>query len=79
MVEKEDVDVEKGVGFGENGEDYVRIEMVEKENRISKEERNIKRLFYEKDEKMKNVIKIEGKRQKELKNLRDGKCLKDGI
>lgn len=62
MVEKEDVDVEKGVGFGENGEDYVRIEMVEKENRISKEERNIKRLFYEKDEKMKNVIKIEGKR-----------------
>ena len=43
MVEKSGVVVSPGVAFGEHGEGYVRIAMVENEQRIRQAARNVKR------------------------------------
>lgn len=45
LVEKADVAVAPGIGFGEHGDDYVRIALVENEHRIRQAARNIKRFF----------------------------------
>src|SRR5438067_1784739 len=44
LVEKAEVAVSPGVGFGEHGEGYVRIALVENEQRIRQAARNIRRL-----------------------------------
>lgn len=54
--------VAPGVGFGEHGDDYVRIALVENEHRIRQAARNIKRFFSAKDENLQNVIPLEGHR-----------------
>ncbi|MBO0222984.1 alanine transaminase, partial [Vibrio parahaemolyticus] len=45
LVEKADVAVAPGIGFGEHGDDYVRIALVENEQRIRQAARNIRRFF----------------------------------
>lgn len=49
LIEKADVAVAPGVGFGENGDDHVRIALVENEHRLRQAARNIKRFFSEDD------------------------------
>jgi alanine-synthesizing transaminase len=58
LIEKADVAVSPGVGFGENGEGYVRIALVENEHRIRQAARNIKKFLAQPHETMHNVIPI---------------------
>ncbi|AZN72299.1 LL-diaminopimelate aminotransferase [Georhizobium profundi] len=62
LVEKADVAVAPGVGFGEQGDDYVRIALVENEHRIRQAARNIKRFLATADETMHNVIALNARR-----------------
>ncbi len=55
LLEKADVAVSPGIGFGQYGEGYVRIALVENEHRIRQAARNIKRFFNEAPN-MHNVI-----------------------
>ena len=45
LIEHADVAVAPGIGFGEHGDDYVRIALVENEHRIRQAARNIKRFL----------------------------------
>jgi len=56
LVEKADVAVAPGVGFGEHGDDYVRIALVENEHRIRQAARNIKRFLTTAAEATTNVV-----------------------
>jgi alanine-synthesizing transaminase len=57
LIEKADVAVAPGIGFGEHGDDYVRIALVENEQRIRQAARNIKPLPGDHgDETLHNVI-----------------------
>ncbi|MCG6857673.1 MAG: LL-diaminopimelate aminotransferase [Salaquimonas sp.] len=62
LVEKANVAVSPGVGFGEYGEDHVRIALVENEHRIRQAARNIKRFLASADETLHNVIPIAARR-----------------
>jgi alanine-synthesizing transaminase len=62
LVEKADVAVAPGVGFGEHGDDHVRIALVENEHRIRQAARNIKRFFASVEEKPDNVISLRAHR-----------------
>lgn len=56
LLEQADVAVAPGIGFGEYGEGYVRIALVENEHRIRQAARNIKKFFSAVDDGMENVI-----------------------
>lgn len=56
LLEHADVAVSPGIGFGEHGEGYVRIALVENEQRIRQAARNIRKFFALKRETMHNVI-----------------------
>ncbi|PTW60081.1 alanine-synthesizing transaminase [Breoghania corrubedonensis] len=56
LIEKADVAVAPGIGFGEYGDDYVRIALVENEQRIRQAARNIRRFLETADETLHNVI-----------------------
>jgi alanine-synthesizing transaminase len=58
LIEKADVAVSPGLGFGEHGEGYVRIALVENEHRIRQAARNIKKFLARAPETMHNVIPI---------------------
>ncbi len=58
LVEKAHVAVAPGMGFGEHGEGYVRIALVENEQRIRQAARSIKRFLAQGSETMHNVIPI---------------------
>jgi alanine-synthesizing transaminase len=58
LVEKADVAVSPGLGFGEYGEGFVRIALVENEHRIRQAARNIKKFLARSRESMHNVIPI---------------------
>ena len=58
LVEKADVAVSPGLGFGEYGEGFVRIALVENEHRIRQAARNIKKFLARSRETMHNVIPI---------------------
>ena len=45
LVEKADVAVAPGIGFGEHGDDYVRLALVENEHRIRQAARSVKKFF----------------------------------
>ena len=62
LVEKADVAVAPGIGFGEQGDDFVRIALVENEHRIRQAARNIKRFLATADETMHNVIALNARR-----------------
>ena len=56
LVEKADVAVAPGIGFGEHGDDYVRIALVENEQRIRQAARNIRKFFDNADHTLHNVV-----------------------
>ena len=56
LVEKADVAVAPGIGFGEYGDDHVRIAIVENEQRIRQAARNIRRFLETADHTLHNVI-----------------------
>jgi alanine-synthesizing transaminase len=58
LVEKAEVAVAPGIGFGEHGDDYVRIAVVENEQRIRQAARNVKRFFDGAATTLHNVIPI---------------------
>lgn len=58
LVEKAEVAVAPGIGFGEHGDDYVRIAVVENEQRIRQAARNVKRFFDSAATTLHNVIPI---------------------
>ena len=47
LLEEADIAVSPGIGFGDNGEGFVRLSMVENEQRIRQAARNLKRLLDE--------------------------------
>lgn len=62
MIEKADVAVAPGLGFGEHGDDHVRIALVENEHRIRQAARNIKRFLSSADETLHNVVSLDARR-----------------
>ena len=58
LLEKAQVAVSPGIGFGEYGEGYVRIALVENEQRIRQAARNIKRFLADQPASMHNVIPL---------------------
>jgi alanine-synthesizing transaminase len=58
LVEKADVAVAPGMGFGEHGDGYVRIALVENEQRIRQAARNLRRFFDNADKTLHNVVPL---------------------
>src|SRR5690606_8797222 len=58
LIEKAQVAVAPGVGFGEYGDDFVRIAIVENEQRIRQAARNIARFLKTADQTLHNVIQM---------------------
>ena len=61
LVEKASVAVSPGLGFGEYGEGFIRIALVENEHRIRQAARNLKKFLAQAPETMHNVIPIQQK------------------
>jgi alanine-synthesizing transaminase len=62
LIEKADVAVAPGIGFGEHGDDYVRLALVENEHRIRQAARSIKKFLSSADTTMHNVISLNARR-----------------
>jgi alanine-synthesizing transaminase len=62
LVEKAELAVSPGIGFGEHGEGYVRIALVENEQRIRQAARNIRRFLESAPEKLHNVVPLAKRR-----------------
>lgn len=62
LIEKADVAVAPGLGFGEHGDDHVRIALVENEHRIRQAARNIKRFLNSADKTLHNVVSLDARR-----------------
>lgn len=58
LLEEADVAVAPGIGFGEHGEGFVRIALVENEQRIRQAARNVKRFLADHGKNMHNVVPI---------------------
>ncbi len=58
LVEKASVAVAPGIGFGEYGDEYVRIALVENEHRIRQAARSIRRFLETADETLHNVVPL---------------------
>jgi alanine-synthesizing transaminase len=62
LIQKAHVAVAPGVGFGEHGDDYVRIALVENEQRIRQAARSVRKFLETADETLHNVIPISASR-----------------
>ncbi len=62
LVEKAEVAVSPGIGFGEHGEGFVRIALVENEQRIRQAARNLRRFLETGPEKLHNVVPLAKRR-----------------
>jgi alanine-synthesizing transaminase len=62
LIEHADVAVAPGVGFGEHGDDHVRIALVENEHRIRQAARNIKRFLQMSAKQPNNVVPLAARR-----------------
>jgi len=62
LIEHAEVAVAPGIGFGEHGDDFIRIALVENEHRIRQAARNLKRFLASADEKLHNVIPLNARR-----------------
>jgi len=62
LVEKAEVAVSPGTGFGERGEGFVRIALVENEQRIRQAARNLRRFLESGPEKLHNVVPLATRR-----------------
>ena len=58
LIEKAEVAVAPGIGFGEHGDDHVRLALVENEQRIRQAARGIKRLFDSAETRLHNVVPL---------------------
>src|SRR4051794_13435736 len=58
LIEKADLAVSPGIGFGEHGDDYVRIALVENEQRIRQAARNVRRFLESADKTLHNVVNM---------------------
>ncbi|MGZ8324906.1 MAG: LL-diaminopimelate aminotransferase [Rhodoplanes sp.] len=58
LVEKAELAVSPGIGFGEHGEGFVRIALVENEQRIRQAARNLRRFLETGPEKLHNVVPL---------------------
>jgi alanine-synthesizing transaminase len=58
LIEKAEVAVSPGIGFGEHGDGFVRLALVENEQRIRQAARNIKRFLDNADKLLHNVIPL---------------------
>jgi alanine-synthesizing transaminase len=61
LVEKASVAVAPGIGFGEHGDDYVRLAIVENEQRIRQAARNIGKFLKSADTTLHNVVELKTK------------------
>ncbi|MCG8270108.1 LL-diaminopimelate aminotransferase [Aquamicrobium sp. NLF2-7] len=62
LIEHADVAVAPGVGFGEHGDDFVRVALVENEHRIRQAARNIKRFLSMDAAQFQNVVPLSAHR-----------------
>ncbi|MCA0013151.1 LL-diaminopimelate aminotransferase [Mesorhizobium sp. B292B1B] len=62
LIEHADVAVAPGVGFGEHGDDFVRVALVENEHRIRQAARNIKRFLATSAKQPNNVVPLSAHR-----------------
>jgi alanine-synthesizing transaminase len=62
LVEKAEVAISPGVAFGEHGEGYLRIALVENEQRIRQAARNIRRFLETGPQKLHNVLPLAQRR-----------------
>ena len=62
LIEHADVAVAPGVGFGEHGDEYVRLAFVENEHRIRQAARNIKRFLASSAKQPNNVVSLATRR-----------------
>jgi alanine-synthesizing transaminase len=62
LVEKADIAVSPGIGFGEYGEGYVRIALVENEQRIRQAARNVRRFLDNAPGQLHNVVPLATRR-----------------
>lgn len=62
LIEHADVAVAPGVGFGEHGDDFVRLALVENEHRIRQAARNIKRFLSSSAKQPNNVVPLSAHR-----------------
>jgi alanine-synthesizing transaminase len=62
LIERADVAVAPGIGFGEHGDDFVRIALVENEHRIRQAARNVKRFLTSAASTLDNVIPLSARR-----------------
>jgi alanine-synthesizing transaminase len=58
LIEKADVAVAPGIGFGEQGDQFLRLAVVENEQRIRQAARGIRRFFDSADEVLHNVVQL---------------------
>jgi alanine-synthesizing transaminase len=58
LVEKAEVAVAPGIGFGEHGDDYVRLALVENEQRIRQAARNVGKFFKSAETTLHNVVNL---------------------
>jgi alanine-synthesizing transaminase len=58
LIEKADVAVAPGIGFGEHGDNFVRLAIVENEQRIRQAARGIRRFFDSADTILHNVVEL---------------------
>jgi alanine-synthesizing transaminase len=62
LIEHADVAVAPGIGFGEHGDDHVRLALVENEHRIRQAARNIKRFLASSAKQPNNVVPLAARR-----------------
>jgi len=62
LIEQADIAVAPGLGFGEHGDAYVRIALVENEQRIRQAARNLRRFLEKSPETLHNIIPIGARR-----------------
>ncbi len=62
LIEHADVAVAPGIGFGEHGDDYVRLALVENEHRIRQAARSIKRFLATSGNQPDNVVPLAARR-----------------
>jgi alanine-synthesizing transaminase len=58
LVEKAEVAVAPGIGFGEHGDDYVRLALVENEQRIRQAARNVGKFFKTAETTLHNIVDL---------------------
>ena len=58
LIERADVAVAPGIGFGEHGDDHVRLALVENEQRIRQAARGVKKFFDTAEARLHNVVPL---------------------